>query len=429
MKNTINREKKYLSSGIQAISSYAEIVMDYGKGSYLFDTKGKKYVDFAAGICVNALGHAHPEYTEALKKQLDKVTVGSFTTEVRTQLVELLAKITPGELNVSQFFSSGTEATESALRLAKSYTGKEEYLSFWGSFHGKTMGVLGLMGSTFKQGQGPFIPGCFISPYPDELHFPFHIKDNDISGFCLDFLREKIQYETSGNLAAIIIEPIQGTNGNIIPPKNFLKELKKIAQENKALLICDEMITGFARTGKMFGSEQFDVIPDIMTIGKGFGNGFPVTGVLSTQEIMSAKPYSEPSYSSSSYGGNPLASAAALASTSIIIKDKLDVQAKNNGEFLLQQIQKLAGEFSFIKNPRGMGLLAGFDLIDEKNNGKPLNKDACIRLFKIGIKNGIIAMLNNPRVRINPPLTISQETISEGIEILRKTFKEFTDEN
>ena len=267
---------------------------------------------------------------------MGKVTVGSFTTENRVALLRLIASLTPGALNRTQLYSGGAEAVEAAIRLAKSYNKKFEILSFWGGFHGKTGGVLGLIGDRFKKHWGILHPGLHLAPYADCYRCPFDMAYPGCGMFCLDFVRKIIENNTAGSLSAIIVETMQGTAGNIIPPPEFLPGLVEIARENGALLIADEMITGFGRTGMMFGSNHTGIIPDIMTIGKGMGGGFPVSGLVSTDEITAGEPFSRPSSSSSSYGGNPLASTAALATIRTILDESLVENSREVGDHLLK---------------------------------------------------------------------------------------------
>jgi 4-aminobutyrate aminotransferase/(S)-3-amino-2-methylpropionate transaminase len=282
---TYHEEEKYMSPGLQEVAQLSQLVIREGQGCWLTDMEGRRYLDLMAGVAVCSLGHSHPRYIEAIKQQLDKVTVGSFTTENRVSLLRLIASLTPAGLNKTQLFSGGAEAVEAAIRLAKSTTRKFEVLGFWGGFHGKTGGVLGLLGDPFKKHWGVLHPGLHLAPYADCYRCPFKMEHPSCGLFCLEFVRKVIENNTAGSLAAIIVEPIQGTAGNVIPPPEFLLGLLEIAHENGALLIADEMITGFGRTGRMFGSNHSGLSPDIMTIGKGLGNGFPISGLVSNEVI------------------------------------------------------------------------------------------------------------------------------------------------
>ena len=311
------REDAHIAPGLQGYAIMAGIAVDRAEGSAVTDVDGTTYLDFIGGIGVNALGHGHPRVSAAIAEQVQRASVGSFTSEARVDLVERLAAHAPqGGLHRVQLYSSGAEAVESALRLAKSHTKKNEFVSFWGAFHGKTMGVLSLMGSTFKDGLGPMVPGAHLIPYADCYRCPLQLEHPSCGVACAEVGRKQLKLATAGSVAAIIAEPMQGTAGNIVPPDDFLPAVRSIADELGALFIADEMITGFGRTGRYWGHEHSGVRADIVTIGKAFGGGFPLSGVLTTDAISQAKPWSNPSGSSSSYGGNPLGAAAGSASRS-----------------------------------------------------------------------------------------------------------------
>jgi len=247
-------EQKYMSPGLQEVAQLAQLTIRRGNGCWLEDMDGKKYLDFMAGVAVASLGHSHPKFVKSLQDQLEKSFVGSFTSENRLELLRLIASITPGNLNKIQLYSGGAEAVEAAIRLAKAYTKNFEVISFWGGFHGKTGGVMGLIGDPWKQNWGPIHPGLHIAPYADCYRCPFKMEYPGCGIYCLEFLEKFIENNTAGSIAAIIIETMQGTAGNIIPPPEFIRGVLEIAHKHGALLIADEMITGFGRTGKMFGS-------------------------------------------------------------------------------------------------------------------------------------------------------------------------------
>ena len=418
-----DEEQKYIAPGTQTIATSSKIVTAKGEGAIIEDVDGNRFIDFFAGVGVASLGYNHPRYVKYFSEQLAKIHVGSFTTESRAKLVKLLAEIAPGDLTRSQFYSSGAEAVEAALRLAKSYTKKHEFISFWGGFHGKTMGVLGLLSDTFKNGLGPLPVGTFSTPYADCRHCPLNDTFSSCRFRCIDFIKDKIRYETTNQVAAFVVEPIQGTNGNVVPPKGFLIELKKLANEIGALLIVDEMITGFGRTGKMFGCQHDDIVPDIITIGKGFGGGFPMTGLISNEEIINAKPFANPSGSSSSYGGNPIASAAAYITLKIIIEEELVKNSAKVGAFMLDRLLTFKDKFDFVGDVRGKGLMIGVELVKSKNSKEKLDKKYTQMIFKECLNRGLILMGYNPDIRINPPLVITQEIAEEGLEIMEEAFE------
>ncbi len=415
-------EAPYLAPGIQSIATLSGLAIAKGEGAVLEDVDGNRYLDIAAGIGVSALGHGHPRYREILKAQIDEVTVGSLTTARRAEALKKVASHTPPGLTKIQLYSGGTEAVEAALRLAKSRTKKFEFLSFWGGFHGKTAGTMSLIGDGTKNGLGPSLPGTYHTPYAYCYRCPLGLKYPSCGLECAEFARKVIKHSTTGALAAILVEPIQGTAGNVVPPPEFMPAVKSIAEDNDALLVSDEMICGFGRTGRWFGCEHWGVVPDVVTMGKGLGNGFPVSGLASTEEITGAKPWGAPSGSSSSYGGNPMAGAAILASVTVIEEERLVENAERVGAFMLRRFREMQERYPFIGDVRGKGLLVGVELVKDRTTKEPLAKDVCVRLFRECLERGVVSMVYSPSFRVNPPLTIDEGTVDVALGILDEVF-------
>ena len=417
------REDAHLAPGLQGFALYAGIAVSAARGSAVTDADGNILIDLIGGIGVNALGHSHPEYIKAVEAQLEQASVGSFTSAARAELFERLAAHRPAPaLHRAQLYSSGAEAVESALRLAKSHTGKYEFVGFSGGFHGKTMGVLSLMGSDFKNGYGPMVPGAHIAPYADCYRCPLKLNYPSCGLACVEATRAQVKQNTSDGVAAFLIEPMQGTAGNVIPPPEFLPAIKEVARELGALLIADEMITGFGRTGRYWGCEHTGVEPDIVTIGKQFGGGFPISGVLSRDEIVQAKPWSNPSGSSSSYGGNPLAAAAAGASLRIIDEEGLVENSRRVGAHFLKIMADWSERYPFVGDVRGAGLFIGLDLVRDKETKEPLAKKTCRRIFDECLQRGLLTMTYTPRVRLQPAMTIDEGTVDAAAAILAEVF-------
>ena len=248
-------EQRHMAPGLQSFALYAGLAMAEGRGSHIFDEDGNSYIDFIAGIAIGGVGHCHPHYVQALQRQAERLTFGSFTTEIRAKFLNLLGSVTPPGLTRIQLFSGGAEAVEAAFRLAKSVTKKFEFVGYSGAFHGKTGGVLPLLWGDFKDGLGPFVPGTYVAPYAYCYRCPLNLKYPDCGIACAEETRAVIRNQTGGQIAAVIVEPMQGTAGNVIPPPGFLPAIRAIAQEHGALFIADEMITGFGRTGKFWGVE------------------------------------------------------------------------------------------------------------------------------------------------------------------------------
>jgi 4-aminobutyrate aminotransferase-like enzyme len=421
-RRAFREEQALIAPGTQRISLLSELALAAGEGATVTDLDGNTYLDFFAGVTVASLGHAHPGWVAALEAQLRRIAVGSFTTDTRVRLLAAIARLTPGALDRTQLYSGGAEAVEAAFRLAMSYTGKHEIVGFWGGFHGKTGGVAGLIGDESKHGWGPLTAGRHSVPYADCYRCPLKTTYPECGLACAEFARESIKRTTAGAVAAIIVEPMQGTAGNVVPPPDFLPAVQSIAREIGAVLIADEMITGFGRTGRWFGCEHSGTVPDVMTVGKGMGNGFPVSGLISTDAIVQSEPFSRPSASSSSYGGNPLAAAAALATIEAIEREDLVARSAALGARLVEGLRAMQERHRFIGDVRGAGLMIGLDLVRDRVTKEPLPRATTERIFLEALRRGLLVMGYFPRMRINPPLTITAQQIDEGLAILDEAF-------
>jgi 4-aminobutyrate aminotransferase/(S)-3-amino-2-methylpropionate transaminase len=417
------REDAHLAPGLQGYAIMAGIAVDHAEGSAVTDVDGNTYLDFIGGIGVNALGHGHPAVAAAIQRQVARASVGSFASEARVELVERLASHEPAPgVHRVQLYSSGAEAVESALRLAKSHTKKYELVSFWGGFHGKTMGALSLMGSTFKDGLGPMVPGSHIVPYADCYRCPLGLEHPSCGLACVEVGRKQLKAASAGSVAAIIAEPMQGTAGNIVPPDDFLPAVRSVADELGALFIADEMITGFGRTGRFWGVDHSGVRPDIVTIGKAFGGGFPLSGLVTTDAISGAKPWSNPSGSSSSYGGNPLAAAAGAAALRAIDEDGLVENARVVGAALLEELRPFVDDYPFVGHVDGRGLFLGVELVRDRKTKEPLSRKVTRVIFDECVRRGLLTMAYAPSFRIQPALTIDLATARNGVAVLREVF-------
>jgi len=421
-KAVFDREAETMAPGLQSIALYSQIVVEHAKGCTIVDLDGNEYLDFIAGIAIGSVGHCHPHYLKRLNEQLERFTFGSFATETRARFLNLVAKLLPEGISHIQLFSGGAEAVEAAFRLAKSVTKKFEFVGFWGGYHGKTAGTIGLLGGGYRNHQGPFPPGMHMSPFANCYRCPWKLKYPSCGLACAEHLRNVMKNDTQGEVAAIILEPMQGTAGNVVPPDDFVQAVREIADECDALLIADEILTGFGRTGTMWASDQFGLKPDVMTIGKGIGGGFPLSAVASSHERMSATPFGEPSGSSSSYGGNPLAAAAGLGSVEIILADSLVENSARVGARMLEALKQLQEKYRFIGDVRGRGLMIGVEMVADRATKEPLDKAVTRALFHEALERGLITMSYSHVIRINPPLVITEDEAMRGVEILDESF-------
>jgi len=419
----VERESRHLAPGLQGFALWSGVAMDRGQGSHITDVDGNTYVDLIGGIAVNALGHAHPAYVEALTAQAQKLTVGSFTSPPRVELMEAVTAMAPAGLDRLQLYSGGAEAVESALRLARVKTGRLDIVGFWGGFHGKTAGAMSLMGSEAKHGFAPLLPHTTSIPYADCYRCPFGLQYGSCGIACADFARKAIRAQPQGPVAAVIAEPLQGTAGNVVPPPEFLPAVADAAHEVGALFIADEMITGFGRTGKPWGVDHTPgVKPDIVTLGKAFGSGFPVSGVLTRTDVAESPPWNKPSGASSSYGGNPLASAAALASVRTIQRERLWENAAEVGGFMLERLRAMQERYPFIGDVRGKGLFLAVEMVRDRKTREPVSAAVMKEVYLDGLRRGLLAMTYSPHIRLQPALTIDREAAGEALGLLDEVF-------
>jgi 4-aminobutyrate aminotransferase-like enzyme len=421
-KAIFDREAQAMGPGLQSIALYSQIAVDRASGCTIVDADGNEYLDFVAGVAIGSVGHCHPHYVRRLSEQLARATFGSFATETRAQFVNLVSELLPQGITHLQLYSGGAEAVEAAFRLGKSVTKKFEFVGFWGGYHGKTAGVIGLLGGSYRNHQGPFPPGMHLSPYANCYRCPWKLEYPSCGLACAEHLRNVMKNDTQGEVAAIVLEPMQGTAGNVVPPDDFVHAVRQIADEFGALLLADEILTGFGRTGTMWACEQFDLAPDIMTIGKGMGGGFPLSGVASSLERMSATPFGEPSGSSSSYGGNPLAAAAGLGAVEVIIQDRLVENSARVGSLMLTALRELQEKYRFIGDVRGRGLMIGVELVSDRSTKAPLDTRITRTLFHEALNRGLVTMSYSHIIRINPPLVLSEDEAMCGIDILDQSF-------
>ena len=284
------------------------------------------------------------------------------------------------------------------------------------------MGALSLMGSTFKHGLGPMVPGSHLVPYADCYRCPIGSTYPSCGLGCVEVARKTIKLETTGAIAAVIVEPMQGTAGNVIPPPEFLPAMRAVADEAQALLIADEMITGLGRTGTWWGTDHTKVVPDIVTIGKAIGGGFPLSALATTDEIAAAKPWANASGSSSSYGGNPLAAAAGAAALRIIADEGLVAQSRLVGSAMLRELETWVDRYPFVGVVRGAGMFLAIELVADKRTRVPLARAITERIFHACVQRGLLAMTYAASVRLQPALTTDLATAANGLVILREVF-------
>ena len=409
-------------------------VPDFGKGVWLTDVDGNTMLDFFAGIAVSTTGHAHPHVVGAVQRQIEKFThvcLTDYPQEITTSLAERLVKHVekPGEKWRVFFSNSGAEAVEAAVKLARNHTGRQHIISTMGSFHGRTYGAITLTGSKtkYKRGFGPLLPAVSHVPYPN----PFRPSLGSTPESCGQAVIDHIEGLFVGILpadevAAIIVEPMQGEGGYIVPPADFLPKLRQLCDKHGILLIFDEVQAGMGRTGKMFSFQHFDVQPDIITSAKGIASGMPLGALLAKESVMTWPVGSH----GSTYGGNPVAAAASHATLDLLegqVKhegcgDSLMDNAAQVGDFILGELKGMQAEFPFIGDVRGRGLFIGIEFV--KPDGSPdgaLRDQASMMMFEKGLLN---LDCGEAVIRISPPLILTREEAATGLDIMRGVFQE-----
>ncbi|MGW4151989.1 aspartate aminotransferase family protein [Micromonospora chersina] len=419
----IEIEKARRLPGSQSMSDLAGIVVDRARNAEVWTTDGRRYLDLFTGVGVCNIGHSHPRYVEALGEQLGRSIVGTFYTEARSRYYELLAAQLPPHLQKIHMFSTGSEAAEAAVKLARAATGRNEILSFWGGFHGKTQGALSLHGGPRKHSSGPLVPGSVYAPYAYCYRCPLRLEPLTCDHACTEFVDHAVANNSSGDLAAIIVEPVQGTNGNIIPPAGYLRKLRQLADRHGALLILDEVITGFGRTGSMFAFEQDpEIAPDVVVLGKAMASGVPASAIVSRSELVEGTSFGVPSAAASTFGGNPLAAAASLATLRILLDEDLPARSAKLGAQMATRLRAWTEEFPIVGNAANVGLMAGVELV-EPGTKRPLPRPLTLRVFQELMARGVLAMAYDSKIRIYPPLTIPEEQLDQALSAFEDAFR------
>ncbi len=405
------------------LSRTARIVAERASGSYIYDMNGDAYLDLATGIAVNNVGHCHPRVVEAVKKQAETLIHTSVTVFHKgyIELAQKLSEIAPARLDSTFLANSGAEAVEGAVKLARYVTGRPALINFRGSFHGRTMMTMALTTSKlyYREKYEP-LPGSIYTvpfPYVYRSHTP-----NDAQA-CVDETFKQIetlfrQFVHPDQVAAFIIEPIQGEGGYVVPPKGFLPRLRQLANDHGILLIMDEVQTGFGRTGKMFATEHENVEPDIMLMAKGIAGGMPLSGFISRREITSKW---LPGRHGSTFGGNPVSCAAALATIDVLQEEKLPQRAAKLGEEMLNRLKKVGESHKHVGEVRGLGMMIAVEFNDQ--HGNP-SKEIAEKVAERCIENKMIVLTcgtHGQVIRLIPPLNISDVDAEKALEILEKS--------
>jgi 4-aminobutyrate aminotransferase/(S)-3-amino-2-methylpropionate transaminase len=423
MSDTIQKYKDYVMTGF--VKNVAPIVIDHASGATVTDINGREYLDCFAGISVVNAGHCNPQVAEAAKKQIDKlIHCSSYLYHVQpvADLAEKMAQITPKGLTKTFFGNGGAEAIEGALKLARLYTGKHEFISLQSSFHGRSFGALSITGNyARKKKGGPYATGVSFAPAPYAYRSLWPNDPEECARQCARALDDVVKFATSNDVAAFIAEPVMGEGGIIVPPLNYFKEVKKVLDHYGILFIADEVQSGFARTGKMFAIEYYGVVPDIIVTAKGIADGFPLSAYTTRPEIAAAY---TPGDHLSTFGGNPVSCAAALANIDFMEKTNLLGHTMEVGNYAIGKLRALAKTNPLIGDVRGAGLMIGVELVKDAQKTPASAEAEAIRDYCL--KNGMLIGIagSGNVVRFQPPLVITRQQIDQAMTIFTKALQE-----
>jgi len=407
----------------RGITSAHPVTVDRAKGSELWDVSGKRYIDFAGGIGVMNVGHSHPRVMKAVQEQLERATHTSFQVvhyESYLRLAQRICEVAPIDgPKKAIFFSTGAEAVENAVKIARAATGRPAVVSFQGAFHGRTLLALSLTGSVqpYKQDFGPYAAEIYQSPFPYE----YRGWSSDQALAALDNLFES--EVAPKRVAAIVIEPVLGEGGFVPAPLEFLRKLRKVTEQHGILLIADEIQTGFGRTGKFFAIEHSGVQPDLITVAKSLAAGFPLSGVIGRAQVMDAP---DPGGLGGTYAGNPVACAAGLAVMDVMRDEKLPERAARIGSVVEERMQSWAAEQKLVGDVRVMGAMAGMELVRDRDTKEAADKETA-RIVAVAREKGLIILragTHHNVIRTLMPLTIPDEQLEEGLDMLGAALQE-----
>jgi len=403
------------------------LVAARGEAALVEDVDGNRFLDFNAGIAVVATGHCHPRVVKAIQEQAARLIHMSgtdFYYEEMVALAEKLSEIAPGPMpRRVAFGNSGAEAIEASIKLARYATGRDKIIAFLGSFHGRTLGALSLTArkSVQRERFGPLVPGVFHAPYPYCYRCPFGKRPDTCAVECVQHIENTLlkTIAPAQETAAIVVEPVQGEGGYIVPPKKFFDELARVAHENGILLVFDEVQSGMGRTGKMWAAEHFDAVPDIFAVAKGIASGLPLGATVARADLMTWPPGAH----ASTFGGNPVACAAALVTIALLEQELVD-NAARMGAYLRERMKDWPARFPTVGEVRGLGLMIGIELVRDQNT-KEKAPELRDRVVSMAFERGLLVLgAGDNTIRLSPPLVITRDQCDFAIETLEGCLRE-----
>jgi taurine---2-oxoglutarate transaminase len=420
--------KQYVLHSWSVQDALNPIAVAGAEGRYFWDYDGKRYLDFASQLVNVSIGYGHPKIIAAIKEQAEKLaTIGPpMATEPRSTLARLLSEVTPGDISMAFFTNGGAEANENAIKLARWYTGRNKIIARYRSYHGATAGAITLTGDPRRWPAEPGIPGVVRMFDPYTYRCPAGHPDPCPVCSGAPHLEEILQYEGPNTVAAVILETVTGTNGIIVPPDGYLQSIRETCDKYGILLIADEVMAGFGRTGKWFGVDNWDVVPDIITMAKGINSGYVPLGAMAIREPIAEWIRGKPFAGGLTYSGHPLACASAVASIEAFREEGIVEQSAANGELFREKLGELQAKHPSIGEVRGLGTFWGLELVKNRETREmlvPFNAagdqmQPIARLGKAALDRGLYLMTHWNVVMVCPPLTITRDELEEGIAIL-----------
>ena len=410
------------------VKSLQPIVVASAKGATVTDLDGKTYIDCFSGISVVNAGHCNPKVIEAVKEQVEKLIhccTYVYYTVPATKLARKLAEITPGRLQKTFFGNSGAEAVETALRVGRKFSRKHEIISLMCSFHGRTLGTLSVTGQAGRKnyGMGPYLGDVAFAPAPYCYRCSLKLEYPECGVQCAKMVDDVVNYATAGNVAEFIAEPVMGEAGIVVPPADYFSEVKKILDRHGILFIVDEVQTGFGRTGKMFASEHYGIAPDAIAMAKGIADGLPLGACTTRADIGEAF---EPGDHLSTFGGNPVSCAAALANIDYLLENKLADEALEKGQYVLRRLRELQQKHVLIGDVRGLGLMLGIELVRDQKLKTPAPSQA-EKVRELALGKGVLlghGGVKGCTVRVQPPLVITEQQLDRTVEVIDECLRE-----
>jgi len=414
------RVTKYFK-GLSGQVKLFPVAFERGEGCMLVDVDGNRYIDFSSGIYVTTLGHCHPKVSAAIAQYAGQLmNAHDFSTEIKARLLEKMTEILPGDLRGMQLYDSGTTAVEAALRVCRAATGKHEFISCFQDFHGKSGHSISLARMNKTSGAGR-AQGFYLVPRPDTYRPLWAKPDGSIdTDAYLRFYEQFILEATTGQVAAFVLEPIQGWAGSIFPPDDFFPKLRKFCDERGILLVADEVLTCMGRTGRFLCMEHWNVVPDVVTLGKGFGNGFPVTAMIVRQPHAESI---EKISASTSYGGNPMACAAALASIEVIEEEGLLEHARELEAVFAECMKDWTRKYAIVGDTRVKGCLMGVELVKDKQTKEPFD-EAGKRVYQKAFSKGLAWIPAGHILRMSPPIVMPDYVARKAMAIIEESIAE-----